>query len=58
MGSSPGGLVVKRLKQQAQVGSLAGGNEIPHACLQRSFKKEKKKRGNMGRSKIEASRRL
>ena len=32
--------MVKRLKQQAQVGSLAGGNEIPHACLQRSFLKD------------------
>ena len=59
MGSIPGGLVVKLLKQQAQDGSVDGGNKIPHACLQRSSKKEKKKKGGyMGNSKIEASRRL
>ena len=59
-GSFPGGPVVKLLKQAGTGWIPSQGNKIPHACLQRSFKKEKKKkkRGDMGRSKIEASRRL
>lgn len=58
-GSFPGGLVVKLLKQQARVGSLAG--EIRSHMLASkdlSKKKKKKKGGDKGRSKIEASRRL
>lgn len=59
VGSIPGGLVVKLLKQQAQVGSLAGEIKFHMpASKDLSKKQKKKKRGDMGRSKVEASRRL
>lgn len=43
-GSFPGGPVVKLLKQAGTGWIPSQGNKIPHACLQRSFKKEKKKK--------------